>query len=176
MKDYLPLFAVVSFVLFVVFLFLHLRNLLKNRRRRAAGIPNPIGDGDITTKTPAMPATQFSLGRQPHSDKLPRRPPPSLGKTLLAIVVCIALGVAIVCGYIAMGSHDKAAATDSCSACRPDEKTIGVDAVLDDGKIRWNWSGPCVGSETCGKCRVKIKSCTTDNDTAFALKCACVNQ
>jgi hypothetical protein len=137
-----------------------------------------MNDDAITQKTPQTPATQFQMGKQPHVDRLPRHPP-SLGKTLLVIVVCIALGVAIVCGYIAMGSHDKAdkaVAADPCAACQPDEKTIGVDAVLDDGKITWNWSGPCVGSEMCGKCRVKPRSCTTDNDTVFALKCACSNQ
>ncbi len=66
--------------------------------------------------------------------------------------------------------------TDPCSVCHPDENTIGIDFPLSDGRITWNWSGPCVGAETCGKCRVKPQSCTTDNDTTYTLKCACSAQ
>jgi len=169
-KSLMNLFAGIVFTLFVMFLVNHLRN----RRRRAAGIPNPIGDGDITLKTPATPASQYSGGKQPHPDRLPRHPP-SAKKTVSFIAkVAVALLIgALGVGYVLMRFQKP---SDPCSACRPDEKTIGIDFPLSDGRITWNWSGPCVGAETCGKCRVKPQSCTTDNDTVFALKCACVNQ
>ena len=106
--------------------------------------------------------------------------PPSLMRAPFAIIISAAMLVGAAGVYLyKTGSSvksDKAAAADPCSACRPDEKTIGLDSVLDDGRITWNWSGSCIGAEACGKCRVKPKSCTTDNDTVFALKCACSNQ
>lgn len=71
---------------------------------------------------------------------------------------------------IASGS----AASGSCGQCKPDEKTITPDIIGDDGKITWKWSGPCVGGDGCDKCKVPAKSCTTENDTSLALKCACV--
>lgn len=62
---------------------------------------------------------------------------------------------------------------DPCARCKPDEKSIGVDDVMDDGKIVWKWSSPCIGGESCSKCSVPPRSCTTENDTSFAEKCAC---
>jgi hypothetical protein len=87
----------------------------------------------------------------------------------------IGIGIALMIGAaLVLYLHTP---TDPCSVCHPDEKTIGIDYPLDDGSgIVWNWRGPCVGAETCGKCNVKPKSCMTDNDTVFALKCACSAQ
>jgi len=108
----------------------------------------------------------------------PNGHPPKLrtaAKWIFAVVAILALIAVCIIFYPKMRSYFTT--VDPCSACRPDEKTIGIDVVLDDGRITWNWSGPCVGAETCGKCNVKPKSCTTDNDTAFAVsKCACIGQ
>jgi len=102
-------------------------------------------------------------------------------KYLVPILIILgALGLFFRKDVVKLGKHISAPAptaqstvVDPCARCQPDEKSIGVDDVKDDGKIVWKWSTPCIGSEACSKCEVPAQSCTTENDTSFALKCAC---
>ena len=111
-----------------------------------------------------------------HDDKPWEEPGrPSWFRKVVVLLVLVAM-VIIARHFVAkvwFAKSEKQVVTDPCAACKPDSKTIMVGAVTDDGRIKWDWTGPCVGPGMCDQCRVQTGSCTTENDTTLADECTC---